>query len=97
MHLLMLIDKSLTKPNCYYRLTVAEMARPRRIAVEALEEVSILEEPEEEASNLEVMVLAYWIIEVILHLRSLDRIRLKKMIVQSSLLQKMMSWQAGLH
>lgn len=81
MHLLMLIDKSLTKPNCYYYLTVAEMARPRRIAVEAQEVVSILEEPEGEVSNLATTVLlVYWTIGVILRLRSLDRrIRLEMM------------------
>jgi hypothetical protein len=52
MHLQMLIDKSLTKPNCYCYQSVVEMARPKRIAIEVQEVVSILEEPEEEVSNL---------------------------------------------
>jgi hypothetical protein len=56
MHLQMLIDKSLTKPNCYCYLAVVEMARPKRIA-EVQEVVSILAVPEEEVSNL--AMLAY--------------------------------------
>lgn len=79
MHLQMLIDKSLTKPNCYYYLTAVEMARPKRIAIEVLEVVSILEVPEEEVLNLAMMALAYSIIEAIHHLHSLDRIRLEFM------------------
>ncbi len=56
MHLQMLIDKSLTKPNCYCYLSVVEMAMPKRIA-EVQEVVSILAVPEEEVSNL--AMLAY--------------------------------------
>jgi hypothetical protein len=49
MHLQMLIDISLTKPNCYLYLTeVEKMARPKRFAVEVQEAVSILVVPEEE-------------------------------------------------
>lgn len=59
MHLQMLIDKSLTKPNCYCYLTEVEMARPKRIAVEVQEVVSTLEVPEEEVSNLAIEVLSY--------------------------------------
>jgi hypothetical protein len=73
MHLQMLIDKSLTKPNCYCYLTVVEMARPKRIAIEVQEAVSTLVVPEEGVSNLAAMtVLAYSIIEVVHHFHSLD-------------------------
>jgi len=59
MHLQMLIDKSLTKPNCYCYLTEVEMARPKRIAVEVQEVVSTLEVPVGEVSNLAIVVLSY--------------------------------------
>jgi hypothetical protein len=80
MHLQMLIDISLTKPNCYLYLTeVEKMARPKRFAVEVQEAVSILAVPEEEVLILVMLVLACWIIEVThhRHFHSLDRIHLE--------------------
>lgn len=79
MHLQMLIDISLTKPNCCcYQTEVEKMARPKRIAVEVQEAVSILAVPEEEVLILVMLVLACWIIGVThRHFHSLDRIHLE--------------------